>query len=59
MKSKSATDSKKQPIVVRDLKTKKNPQGGGGEVALGGPDTTERLRFSMPKVKIAGGSGPK
>jgi hypothetical protein len=29
MKSKQAAGSKKQPIVVKDLKAKKNPKGGG------------------------------
>lgn len=28
MKSKESTSSKKQRIVVKDLKTKKNPKGG-------------------------------
>jgi len=29
MKSKTSADHKKQTIVVKDLKTKKNPKGGG------------------------------
>ena len=29
MKSKTSVDHKKQTIVVKDLKTKKNPKGGG------------------------------
>lgn len=28
MKSKSSSSPKKQPVVVKDLKSKKNPKGG-------------------------------
>ena len=35
MKTKAATNIKKQNIVVRDLKTKKNPKGGASDPVPG------------------------
>ena len=46
MKSKQAVGSKKQPIIVKDLKTSKNPKGGSADIFL---------KYDL-KVKSPGGS---
>ncbi len=34
MKSKQAVSTKKQAIIVKDLKTRKNPKGGSADIYL-------------------------
>jgi hypothetical protein len=58
MNSKESAKSKKQSIVVNDLKAKKNPKGGGtvsGTVTVNEHGTVATL--TAPK-KPSGGVGP-
>ncbi|MDO8545384.1 MAG: hypothetical protein Q7S40_33500 [Opitutaceae bacterium] len=43
MKTKTPASTKKQNVAVKDLKTKKNPKGGGGITISG--TKTGRARF--------------
>ena len=52
MKTKGAVSSKKQAIIVKDLKTRKNPKGGAPSATA--PHSINQSRMSANEASASG-----
>jgi hypothetical protein len=51
MKSKKTIPSKKAPVVLKDLKTKKSPKGGGTTITISGTALSNNLTLTGSNFK--------